>query len=813
LVFFSDFLIALLITIYLAFKDVICCPKKEEENKEKEKKEEEKKEEEKDNKINDNFEDLDFENVKISEDENNKKECNNNCCECSCNEEIFFALTFFGRLILTFYSFYGLFLIYNFIIQFIILIPGILYEIESFPSQILLSIIYISFAMISSNILIIPVYDFLLFPFLRYRNVIAHLESFNLVVNILDNNDKAKEKINLKKSKFLLDILLIILEISYIISYILGVLSLTNKAIFFIDFIILLLIHLYYLIIILGYILVSIYFIIKLIKHNSKFFKNKCYVFFFDLEANINDFFCEREPFPKINLFCYSINPILYKSYIPIDKYVKNNSLLKKKCCCYCCNCFSLKYCKCEECEKFFSEKFGKCYSYFGNDLDKFFYSIKLFLRIILFLGLFIIVCILIYKKSIFNIIFFLLFFICMFALSLRLSFPYILRNKRTFGEFFSPDIKYNKKYKLEHPKMISFIRLFNFIIILFVSFVLVIGFFKFNETKSLADILNYSFSPSTDQSDKKNLLLPNICFSSLHNLKIHLYMPFINDAYYYDDDPGIKPNFYSSFQIKGYKELFFDSKYEITVIGNLINSEKKDEDHVKMVQYNVKNNESKNELTILSIKGTSNKKDMYLDFQLYFPSILLNLLSTFSLFGQQKDTLYFQYLEYSLSVPYRLFSQYLIIDKYLNDLLKAYNDNKGNFKSNVIIVGHSLGGGLCKLLGRLVNKQAISLSGPGVNAFHSLWGYEGNSENFEISAIDLVPDMDLVPRVEVSGGTVYRIICKEGPVDCHSKNLSLCEVLIMCRNPNYEEYCKKMAGLNDEQIELILKSSKLNDN
>ena len=77
MVFFSDFLIALLITIYLAFKDVICCPKKEEENKEKEKKEEEKKEEEKDNKINDNFEDLDFENVKISEDENNKKECNN----------------------------------------------------------------------------------------------------------------------------------------------------------------------------------------------------------------------------------------------------------------------------------------------------------------------------------------------------------------------------------------------------------------------------------------------------------------------------------------------------------------------------------------------------------------------------------------------------------------------------------------------------------------------------------------------------------------------------------------------------------------
>ena len=35
------------------------------------------------------------------------------------------------------------------------------------------------------------------------------------------------------------------------------------------------------------------------------------------------------------------------------------------------------------------------------------------------------------------------------------------------------------------------------------------------------------------------------------------------------------------------------------------------------MVQYNVKN--SKEELTILSIKGTSYNRDIYLDVQLYF--------------------------------------------------------------------------------------------------------------------------------------------------------------------------------------------------
>ena len=98
----------------------------------------------------------------------------------------------------------------------------------------------------------------------------------------------------------------------------------------------------------------------------------------------------------------------------------------------------------------------------------------------------------------------------------------------------------------------------------------------------------------------------------------------------------------------------------------------------------------------------------------------------------------------------------------------------------------------MAKLLGKLVKKEAVSLSGPGGNAFHSLWEYKGKSENFEISVIDLVPDMDLVPRVETSGGTVYRIICKAGVLSCHGKTMSLCEVLIMCRNPNYEQYCRK---------------------
>ena len=71
---------------------------------------------------------------------------------------------------------------------------------------------------------------------------------------------------------------------------------------------------------------------------------------------------------------------------------------------------------------------------------------------------------------------------------------------------------------------------------------------------------------------------------------------------------------------------------------------------------------------------------------------------------------------------------------------------------------------------------------------------------------------MDLVPRVEVSGGTIYKIVCKKGVFACHGKELSLCETLVMCRNQIYWDYCKKIAGLNDNDISKIVDSSNLNN-
>ena len=54
--------------------------------------------------------------------------------------------------------------------------------------------------------------------------------------------------------------------------------------------------------------------------------------------------------------------------------------------------------------------------------------------------------------------------------------------------------------------------------------------------------------------------------------------------------------------------------------------------------------------------------------------------------------------------------------------------------------------------------------------------------------------------------------ICKAGVFRCHKKTMSLCEVLIMCRNPNYEIYCKNIARLSKEAIDDIYSGSELNE-
>ena len=683
--------------------------------------------------------------------------------------DLLFGLSIPGRIIITLYTFHGLFFIYSLVIQYIILIPSLLYTIElNTVLKILISLFYLIFSISSSNILIIPSFEFLSFPFLLIRNPFSHLISFFYI----NKGNKFKEE-KIEDKDYVVNIIFIFFEIIYLLSLITG--YLLNIIIFkdIVKLCIIILIYFYYLTIVLLYFFTSFY---LLIKNKLKW------------RSNLKEKYEKKDDIPKVNLMSYLINPILFKNYRKNNLPITDNS--------------------------YYFEDFAFDCGVFMK-----------FLLIIFSIVSFICICIKLID-SLFS-VFWLLIILCILTiLSLGLNFPFCYRNRKTFGifgcccdflcfkkknNFFLTNIQYIDKPI--HPIIISITRFISDSIILLVSALLLYIQFLHDDNNDINGKIFDNIYPTDKTNDTKKMLLPNICYSSVYNIPLPLYLPFINDAYYYNNikkekKNNVKENYYSSsFDIDNYRRLFFDDDdYTINVKGNLINKS----NTVKMVQYNVRN--KKNYVTILAIKGTSYNIDIYLDMQLYFSSILLNLLSTFSLMTE-KNSFSFRLVEYTLNIPYRIFFRNLIIDNYLKNLQTAYVDNEQTFFRNVVIVGHSLGGGLAKLFGRTIGKQAISLSGPGINAFHSLWNYKGNSENFGISAIDLVPDKDLVPRVEVSGGTIYRIICKEGILNCHSKDNSLCEVLIMCRNPNYYSYCKNVAQFPDKRINELIEVSELNKN
>jgi len=250
--------------------------------------------------------------------------------------EVWYAATILGRIVMTLYSFHGLFFIYNIIIQYIILVPGILYNESSFGIRIFIGIIYIMFAACASNVLVIPTYEFLLIPYLHFQNPFYHLQSFGRIINIIEKKlDKEDEEVENENQNYLVvNIFLIVVEIFYFSSYLLALASITTKFKDYVKIIILFIIYVYYIMIFLGYMILSVYLIYKLIKYamtyNKTFTMKVKNLFNFDIFFGDNDKYKERNigPFPKINLLSYVFHPLLTKAY-KIDE--NNKHILYKK--------------------------------------------------------------------------------------------------------------------------------------------------------------------------------------------------------------------------------------------------------------------------------------------------------------------------------------------------------------------------------------------------------------------------------------------------------------------------------------------------
>lgn len=121
--------------------------------------------------------------------------------------------------------------------------------------------------------------------------------------------------------------------------------------------------------------------------------------------------------------------------------------------------------------------------------------------------------------------------------------------------------------------------------------------------------------------------------------------------------------------------------------------------------------------------------------------------------------------------------------DGYVRDLLASVRSLRASYpNSTIVLAGHSLGGGLSVLVGSNFDYPSISFSGPGTVLTGYKIGMDGTSYD---TSFTIIPDRDVVPRVDYHVGTVQNIRCSAPSAPgCHSIATTCCELLRSCGDP-----------------------------
>jgi lipase ATG15 len=215
--------------------------------------------------------------------------------------------------------------------------------------------------------------------------------------------------------------------------------------------------------------------------------------------------------------------------------------------------------------------------------------------------------------------------------------------------------------------------------------------------------------------------------------------------------------------------------------------------------------------LSIFAIQGSIKKLDWWLDIEIFCSSSIFSFLNRISL--SQLESLTSNIITWLLTIPLRFLEKLTLFEKYSESLEPfIFNEiQKINGSNNIIFVGHSLGGGLAKYFGLKYHKESISFSGPGITPLEFKLKEELKYKYFKTNLIDVIPDYDIIPRIETTAGIRYRVLCNKGFFECHGIERTVCQMGATCRREDLsgdlcmslfgEEYfnIRKLAGIKKE--------------
>jgi len=99
-----------------------------------------------------------------------------------------------------------------------------------------------------------------------------------------------------------------------------------------------------------------------------------------------------------------------------------------------------------------------------------------------------------------------------------------------------------------------------------------------------------------------------------------------------------------------------------------------------------------------------------------------------------------------------------------------------------MIVTGHSLGGGLAQIISSQLNIPALTFSPVGV--LYSLKHFHMLEQAVIENVVNVVPLNDPVPMIDEQIGFTQKIKCTASPIECHLLARTACELYASCGDP-----------------------------
>lgn len=113
----------------------------------------------------------------------------------------------------------------------------------------------------------------------------------------------------------------------------------------------------------------------------------------------------------------------------------------------------------------------------------------------------------------------------------------------------------------------------------------------------------------------------------------------------------------------------------------------------------------------------------------------------------------------------------------------------------DVVLTGHSMGGGIAKLVGSIVGKTSVTFSSPGFVQSYSKLVHDIGGKSFKVDrsslhqhSVAVVPEYDPIALIDAQAGMIQKISCDTPhlsmQLSCHMLEGTMCNLLDNCGDP-----------------------------